>query len=59
MTGPIGDGYGTREGCRTGCLIAVISALVVGVLFAAVAVGVSAVMNNPSPTSSTSTRSTP
>lgn len=59
MSSPIGDGLGTRKGCRTGCLIAVISTLVVGAILAALAIGVSAIQHQPSPTSSTSTRSTP
>lgn len=57
MSAPIGDGNGTRKGCRTGCLIAVISTLVVGAVLAVLAIGVSAIQNQP--TSSTSTRSTP
>lgn len=59
MSAPIGDCRGTRKGCRTGCLIAFISTLVVGAILAVLAVGVSAIQHQPSPTSSTSTRSTP
>lgn len=57
MTGPIGDGNGTRAGCRIGLLIAVISTLVVGAILGALAIGVSAIQHQPQSTSST--RSTP
>jgi archaellin len=60
VTGRIGDGYGTPQGCQTGCLIAIVSALVVGAIIAAVAVGASALLHQQQqPTVSTSTRSTP
>lgn len=56
---PIGDGNGTRKGCLEGLVFVLIVLFVFGAVAAVVAAGVSAIQNQPQPTSSTSTRSTP
>lgn len=57
MSTPIGDGYGTRGGCRLGCAIALVGFFVLLALVAVLGVGVAAINHQPTP--STSTRSTP
>jgi hypothetical protein len=62
VSSPIGDGNGTRSGCRIALLLALGSTLLVLTLIACAAVAISLAARNgrhPQPTSSTSTRSTP
>lgn len=62
MSSPIGDGNGTRAGCRTFALLALGSALLVLTLIACAIGAISLAARegrHPQPTSSTSTRSTP
>jgi Na+-transporting methylmalonyl-CoA/oxaloacetate decarboxylase gamma subunit len=62
VSSPIGDGLGTRKGCRTLVYLAVGSVLLVLTLLAAAITAISLAAHagrHPQPTPSTSTRSTP